>query len=629
MKIFLQGDIDSILPGLQLLLEEFHIELTEEGYPIQVTKREGPIKIKNHAGKGKIFYQETNHFFRAVGLWLENYKKKEEFEIIEHPQFQTSGVMIDVSRNAVFKVDEMKAFLRKMALMGLNMAMLYTEDTYEVPKYPYFGYMRGRYTESELRTLDDYAATLGIEMIPCIQTLAHLTMALKWNYAKDIRDTSDILLVGEPKTYEFIENMIKAASKPFRTKRIHIGMDEAHQLGLGRYLDLHGYENRFEIMNRHLQEVVKIAEKHNLQPMIWSDMYFRLGSKTGDYYDLNSDIPKEAIDLIPKNVQLVYWDYYHENEEFYHIFIEKHRELGSDPVFAGGAWTWNGIAPNYGRAFTTTEAALLACKKKGVQEVFATLWGDNGAETPLTTAYPVMQLFAEHTYNETVDQNSLSERFAFCTGSNLNDFLLFNELDETPGVMKNNLRSSNASKFLLWQDILIGLFDANIKGLSMNAHYKTLAEKLEGAKERNPEAIRLFELYERLARVLSLKAELGIELKAAYDDANKEKVARLLENIQEVKVRVEQLHESHRKVWFSLYKPFGWEIIEFRYGGLFARINTAQFRIQQWLDGEIERIEELEEERLLNEGASGIPEGSLGNHLYHRIASAGNWTFFG
>ncbi|WP_059173871.1 beta-N-acetylhexosaminidase [Bacillus sp. FJAT-27445] len=624
MKINLTGEINSILPGLQLISDELNIQLNPDGYPITITQRVGPINISNKGGRGEIFYQEKIHFFRAIGLWLELYNKNGEFERTEQPQFQTSGVMLDASRNAVLKVEEVKGLLRKMGRMGLNVVMLYTEDTYEVPDYPYFGYMRGRYTETELRICDDYADSFGIEMIPCIQTLAHLTMALKWGYASEIRDTADILLVGEPKTYQFIESMIEAAARPFRTKRIHIGMDEAFQLGLGRYLDVNGYDNRFEIMNKHLNQVVSIAERYGLKPMIWSDMYFRLGSKKGEYYDEDLHIPKEAIDSIPENLQLVYWDYYHEDEAFYRTYIQKHKELGRDTVFAGGAWTWNGISPNYGRAFATTEAALTACKKDGIQEVFTTLWGDNGAETPLITAEPVMQLFAEHTYQETVGNEQLAERFHFCTGNHLEDFLLLNQLDETPGVMKNNLRSSNASKFLLWQDVLIGLFDENIRGLDMNRHYQSLLPQFKAALERNPRASLLFEFYEQLTKVLSVKAEMGIQLKTAYDQMDKKEMKILLEEIKGLTMQIGNLHRKHREVWFSLYKPFGWEIIELRYGGLTARMETAQFRIQQWLENKIDRIEELEEKRLIHDGPLGIPEGSLGNHFYHRIATAGN-----
>ena len=97
--------------------------------------------------------------------------------------------------------------------------------------------------------------------------------------------------------------MIAAATKPFRSKRIHIGMDEAHQLGLGRYLDLYGYQRRFEIMLRHLEKVLAITQKYDLEPMIWSDMFFRLGSKQGDYYDLEGQIPEDVIANIPQGVR--------------------------------------------------------------------------------------------------------------------------------------------------------------------------------------------------------------------------------------------------------------------------------------------------------------------------------------
>jgi Glycosyl hydrolase family 20, catalytic domain. len=626
LNIRLTGDVRPVLQGVQLLQSHLRITISDGGYPLTVHQRKGPIEVRNRDGIGEIYYQEKIHFFRGLGLWLENFQNQKEFEIIEYPQFRTSGVMLDASRNAVLQVEEIQSLMRNMAVMGLNLFMLYTEDTYEIPDYPYFGYMRGRYTGKELRTCDEYAGMLGIEMIPCIQTLAHLKMVLKWGFTRDIRDTDDILLAGEAKTYEFIEKMIVSASRPFRSKRIHIGMDEAHQLGLGRYLELHGYRNRFDIMNEHLKRVVSICERHGLKPMMWSDMYFRLGSPNGEYYDENVIIPEKAVETIPENIQLVYWDYYHTDEAFYRSYIQKHKELGRETLFAGGAWTWNGISPNYGRAFVATEAALAACKKEKIGEVFTTLWGDNGAETPVLTALPVLQLFAEHTYRQTVSKEHLRSRFRFCTGYHWDDFLTLNEFDETPGVQENNLNSSNGSKILLWQDVLLGLFDEDIRGLDMDRHYTDLIPKLKKAKEQNAGAERLFGFYEKLAQVLRLKSEMGIRLKDAYDRRNRQRMGKLLEQIRQIREDVEELHSQHRTLWFSLYKPFGWEILELRYGGLEARLKTAEWRIRQWLDGEIEQLEELEEKRLPFDHPDGPLVGSLGNYFYHRIVSAGNQT---
>ncbi|MDQ0972557.1 hexosaminidase [Neobacillus niacini] len=626
MKINFSGDLKGLEQGLEIICIELNIQQSKDGFPLYVKQQTGPLTAFCQQDRGEICYQEKIHFFRALGLWLQEFEESNQFEIIEEPQFKTNGVMVDCSRNAVLTLEGIQTLLRKMALMGLNIVMMYTEDTFSVEKYPYFGYMRGRYTEKELQACDDYADAFGIEMIPCIQTLAHLAEALKWNYAASIRDTTDILLADHEETYIFIEDMLKAASRPYRSKRIHIGMDEAHQLGLGKYLEEHGYEKRFDIMNKHLERVVSLAEKLSLKPMIWSDMYFRLGSKTGNYYDLHSNIPDDVIESMPKDVQFVYWDYYHTDEEFYRTFLQKHKEFGSEPIFAGGVWTWNGIAPNYGKTVVTTNAALAACKKEGINEVFATMWGDNGAETHSDAGLAGLQLFAEHGYRQDVSDDHLARRFSFCTGGNWEDFLSLNEFDETPGVSKDNLHESHPSKFLLWQDVLIGLYDENIRALPLNDHYKGLADRLEKAINRNNEFSEMFSFYTQLAHVLSIKAEIGIQLKEAYDRKDKTGVAQINTKIDMLRNMIDDLRKLHRTLWFSSNKPFGWEVIDIRYGGVLSRLETAEYRLRLWLDGNIAAIEELEEERLYFDAPWKMPNGALGRNSYHRIVTAGSFS---
>ena len=145
------------------------------------------------------------------------------------------GVMIDLSRNAVMSMPALKSFLSTLKKFGYNTVFLYMEDTYQVEGEEYFGYMRGRYSLEEMKEIDSLCASLGIEAIPCIQTLAHMKTYFKWGQVGV--DCDDILLVDEPRTYELISNMFKTLSKCFRSKRIHIGMDEAHMLGRGKYFE--------------------------------------------------------------------------------------------------------------------------------------------------------------------------------------------------------------------------------------------------------------------------------------------------------------------------------------------------------------------------------------------------------
>ncbi len=148
--------------------------------------------------------------------------------------------------------------------------------------------------------------------------------------------------------------------------------------------------------------------------------------------------------------------------------------------------------------------------------------------------------------------------------------------------------------------------------------------KLQKAKQENVEWQLMFEFYEQLAAVLSVKAEIGIKLKEAYDIADKDRMIVLLDQLASLVDSAKGLRAKHRELWFSMNKAFGWEVLEIRYGGLIARLETAQYRIEKWLEGKISKIEELEEERLYFEGPYKMPEGSIGRNIYRRIVTAGN-----
>ena len=203
-------------------------------------------------------------------------------------KYQKFGVMLDCSRNAVMNVESLKKFIDCLAKMCYNTLELYMEDTFEVKDEPLFGYLRGRYTGEELKEVDAYAITRGVELIPAIQTLAHFTALDKRHY-ENIIDCTDILLIDEAKTYEFIENIFKSLAENFTSRNVNIGMDEAYLVGCGKYLDEHGYQDRTELLARHLSKVMKNAEKYGFKAHMWSDIFVRMGSGE-TYYDLNAKI---------------------------------------------------------------------------------------------------------------------------------------------------------------------------------------------------------------------------------------------------------------------------------------------------------------------------------------------------
>ena len=163
---------------------------------VQTIYRQGqPLQIEKTGDNATVYYGRRVELFRGLGL-LAEYQDQNDYHTIQPARFKMDGVMIDCSHNGVMKPEVVKTYIRYMALMGLDTIMLYTRDTYEVPEYPYLGYMRGRYSQKELKELDDYAYSYGVEMIPCIQTLAHLEDAFRWPCFNDVKDCDNILLCG-------------------------------------------------------------------------------------------------------------------------------------------------------------------------------------------------------------------------------------------------------------------------------------------------------------------------------------------------------------------------------------------------------------------------------------------------
>lgn len=112
----------------------------------------------------------------------------------------------------------------------------------------------------------------------------------------------------------------------------------------------------------------------------------------------------------------------------------------------------------------------------------------------------------------------------------------------------------------------------------MITHYTSIEESLAKAISDKPSSFPLnerLELPRRIARVLSLKCFLRKHCVEAY---KKKDYSQLLElahgRLTLLRQEVDGLWKCHRAMWMKTYKPFGWEVVENRYGGLRARLET-------------------------------------------------------
>lgn len=496
------------------------------------------------------------------------------------------GTMIDCSRNGVMKVEAVKNWIDITADMGYNTVMLYIEDTYEVNNNPYFGYGRGRYSKQELKEIDAYAVKNGMEFIPCIQTLAHLNAIVNWSVYKDMVDCNDILLVGDERVYTLIDNMFSSLSECISSRHINIGMDEAHMIARGKYYDLHGDCDRTKLLVEHIQRVSKIAKKYGFTVSMWSDMFFRIASN-GDYHNADFEVTDDIKKLIPENVDLVYWDYYFDNKTHYDHMLNVHNKIKDNTWFAGGVWLWEGFAPYNRISINRTEAALYGCEKHNVQDVFFTLWGDDGNECSRFATLPALFYISELAKgNKNV--KSIKEKFKEKYGIEFDQFML---LDLT-----TKDKETNPSKYIFYNDLFNRRLDSVIKD-ETGREFKTLSKKL-ALLGKDEKFGYLFNTMSKLCKVVSIKADMGKRIHTAYIQKDMESIGELIKECKKLIKAMKSFYEAYKEQWMLENKGHGFDVQDIRIGGMIARTEHCADRLADFVNGKIDKIEELEGESL-------------------------------
>ena len=596
-----QLDALELYTGLFYLSEEYDFELGDGiVVTLQDTKNDDlTVELKDNEATLSFDFGRRFLFFRALSHVLQAVSEgKSEAFVKENAAFDTVGPMLDMSQGDMsLNMETMKDLLRKQAMMGFGTCMLYMEDNFEVPEHPYFGQMRPRYTYEELKAIDDYAYALGIEVFPQVEVLGHQSTVMVWDAFLPIRENNRTLLPGEPKTYEFLRHVLTAATKPFRSNRVHIAMDEAPFLGHGAYFLRHGFVKASTIFLDHAERVLDLCEELGLRPMMWEDPFFRTLFKD----ETATDEQLEQARRLVSRGDLICHCYNSGTVESFENRIERRSFAGKPTTICPTIWTWLGFGPNWVKTLSNSNF-VAGARNKGVRENLVSIW-EIGYDCDWRANHFGLQLYAELTYKINPTEDDYRRRFKFCCKGNWDDFMLLHEFDCVPTVPNRNdiPHVSSATEFLLWQDPMCGLFDKDIEGLDIDGHFAALEPQMAQAVKRAKGTIYedMFEHYRCLADVLSLKSNLGNHIRDAYMAGDKEELSRLANVvIPEAHRRAEALRSNHLKCWRQCGKALGWEIYDLHYGGTIARLTSAETLIKGYLDGTVKQLDEVAAPRL-------------------------------
>lgn len=512
-------------------------------------------------------------------------------------KFKRLGISLDCARNGRMNPQMLKKYIDIMSKMGYNTLLLYLEDMLEIEGEPYFGYKRGRFTTAELSDLDAYAKERGVEIVAFIELLSHMERAKRWSKYGYLYDINGVLLCDNDATYEFIEKIFETVRKGLSSNTICIGYDEATLVGRGRHLDLYGYQNPLDIALRHLNRISKIGTKFGYEELISADDTFLKLANNGVYGENVTNIPDCIKEGIPENVSLMSWEYFSTLQKTYDKVFDIAKSITPNVWFCGAMYSWQGYTPHNHFSMQAMKCGFESCFEKGVENAFLTTWGDTGMECSWFSLIPCMYYMAEIAKGNS-DLEKIKSGFYEMFGIEWDTFMLL-DLPGTanfhyyPDGPSDYHKIANCERHFLYNDCFYGLAD-NIDKPEYAEEFKAAAERLDKAVVTDEYAY-LFEWVRDICNVLAYKCNLGNRTREAYLNKDMQTLKELLPVYDKIIEKMEIFYKSFEKRWMIENLSYGFEVHDIRIGGLIKRVTHCKEMLQRFINGEIDKIEQLDE----------------------------------
>ena len=312
-------------------------------------------------------------------------KKINLMEIDDWPDLRIRGVMIDISRSKVPKLETLKHMCYELALMKINHIELYVEGfSFEYKSFlDEININKNYITLDEYLELEEFCQKFFIDLVPNENGFGHMAdwLALdKYHHLAECEDGFFIwgahrppstLDFKDPKSLELVKALYKDMIPHFKSKYFNMDFDEPIELGKGKnkeYVEKHGEANAYlEYFNKLCDEV----KSYGKTPMLWGDVLIK---------------HPESLKKIPKDVIFIDWGYDHlYNFESHGKMLE---ENNIPFMTAPGTITWGTVVGKDVDMIGSIKNAAIAAKNHHGLGLLITDWGDFGHLQYLPSSIP-------------------------------------------------------------------------------------------------------------------------------------------------------------------------------------------------------------------------------------------------
>jgi len=390
-----------------------------EGYALVISKSGVEISFRETGGL-RTAAATLRQLLRQYGRRLPCLR------IRDWPNFPRRGVMLDISRGRVPKLETLLDLAEHLADFKINELQLYTEHTFAYRRYKSVWQSWGALTGAEIQKLDARCRELGIDLVPNQNSFGHLRCFLENPKLKKLAEVSEpyesggdaplpgsddgvvatflrrptTLAPNHPGTLPFLRGLYTEFLPNFSSRFFNVGCDETWDLGRGRSKIICKAKGKGPVYLDFLKQIHREVSAHGKTMMFWGDIilkYPKLISELAAFGVPPSGGSRRPPEGGTPSLLALNWGY-----EANHPFEKEAAQFAKAGIpfyVCPGTSTWQTLLGRHDNALANLRAAAKAGKKFGAIGYLITDWGDGGHPQPLTVSWPMFLAGASLAWN--------------------------------------------------------------------------------------------------------------------------------------------------------------------------------------------------------------------------------------
>ncbi len=336
-------------------------------------------------------------------------------EIHDWPDFNDRGILYDVTRGRVPKIEQLIQLADELSNYKVNQLQLYIEHAFKFSKHPAIHKGSSPLTPANIKKLDKECRKRHIELIPALASFGHMSNILS---KPEYQHLAEDLGVGEytskraakmpewfqgrkgwslapanKDTYKFLDSLFSELLPCFSSDKINVCCDEVWDMGLGQSRKMCTDKGSAGLFLYHVKKLRSLASKYDKKIMLWGDMLRK-----------HPAIMKQ----LPKDIIVMDWAY-----EAKHKFntIKKLTKSGHKTYACPGTSSWASLFPRIHEAEKNIHGFAKAGLEHGATGLLTTDWGDGGHYNFMEFSWHGYLYGAEQAWNCKATQETFTRRF--------------------------------------------------------------------------------------------------------------------------------------------------------------------------------------------------------------------------